>query len=122
MADKIGLAVAGCGSVAVNTYLPGLRRPALARGTELVAVFSRTEARARWAKERFGARAWFTDYDEMLAYSGGDAFVNLTPKPSPPDLGLAALAANKHLYQEKPLAASLVEAAQLIDVARQRNL
>ena len=122
MTDRLRIAVAGCGNVARNTYLPALVRPALAERLDLVAVFSRTEAKARWAKETFGAREWFTDHDRLLARDDVEAVVNLTPKPLHAELGLATLEAGKHLYIEKPIAADLVGATRLIDAAARSGL
>jgi predicted dehydrogenase len=120
--DKVRIGVVGCGNVARSTYLPGLLRSPLADKTELVAVFSRSEEKARWAKEAFGAREWYTDHDEMMARAEIDAVINLTPKLAHAELGWAALAAGKHLYIEKPMTTTMAEADALVETAGRKEL
>ena len=122
MNSKIRIGVAGCGNVARSTYLPGLLRPPLAEKCELVAVFSRTEDKARWAQETFGARECYTDHSRMLARADIDAVINLTPKPVHAELGLATLEAGKHLYLEKPMATELSAADRLVQKADEMAL
>jgi len=120
--EKVRIGVAGCGNVARSTYLPGLLRPPLSQKIELVAVFSRKEEKARWARDTFGAREFYTDHDKMLAQAEIDAVINLTPKPVHAALGLAALEAGKHLFLEKPIATSMEDADRLIQKAKEMSL
>ena len=120
--EKVRIGVVGCGNVARSTYLPGLLRSPLTEKTELIAVFSRSEDKARWAKEAFGAREFYTDHDKMLAHASIDAVVNLTPKLAHAELGLAALEAGKHLFIEKPMTTTMAEADRLVNTARRMDL
>jgi predicted dehydrogenase len=117
---KLKLAFLGAGDVAQRDYLPELHR--LAERVELVAVCSRTPERARAAAEQYGAGAWYTDYHRLLAESGADAVVNLTPIQLHAETTLAALAAGKHVFTEKPAATTTEEAARIRDEAGRRGL
>ena len=116
---RIRLAIIGCGDVAYRHYLPALEALSAQVAVEAVvdprpgAAERATDAIAGWSP---GARAYL-DLDEMLRAGGVDAAIDLTPAPLHGGVNLACLRAGLHLYSEKPLAASLVEADRLIAAA-----
>jgi predicted dehydrogenase len=120
MTSTIKLALLGCGDVAQRDYLPESHR--LAGRAEWVAVCGRSSERARDVAARYGIPAWYTSYQQMLAESGADAVVNLTPIQAHTTTTLAALQAGKHVYSEKPAATSLADAQRLRDEAALRGL
>ena len=120
VAAPVGLGVIGVGDVALRDYLPEFGR--LAGRAEVVAVASGDGGRARDAAARFaGARA-YAGYVDLLADSAVDAVLNLTPIGLHGEVTLAALAAGKHVYTEKPLAGGVAEARALRDAAAARGL
>jgi len=62
------------------------------------------------------------DFDDLLLDSELDAIAIATPVSSHHPLGLAALEAGKHVFIEKPLAASVAEAQELQRIAAARGL
>src|SRR5690606_8987313 len=58
------------------------------------------------------------DPDTLLADDSLDALVIATPAATHTELALAALAANKHVLVEKPVALSLADGRRLADAAR----
>lgn len=60
--------------------------------------------------------------DELLAHPDVDAVLNLTIPAAHAEVGMATLEAGKHLYGEKPLAASLSEADTLLTTAAAAGL
>jgi len=62
------------------------------------------------------------DFDDLLLDPELDAIAIATPVSSHHPLGLAALQAGKHVFIEKPLAASVAEAQELQRVAAARGL
>jgi predicted dehydrogenase len=120
--EKVRIGVVGCGNVARSTYLPAFQRPALAEKADLVAVFSRTADKARWAQETLGAREYYTDHAQLLASPDLDAVVNLTPKLAHARLGVETLEAGKHLYLEKPMSTRLEDADRLVAESKGRGL
>ena len=60
--------------------------------------------------------------DELIASPDVDLVLNLTPPRAHAPLVQAALAAGKHVYTEKPLAATAAEARDLVAEAQQRGL
>ncbi len=61
-------------------------------------------------------------YEDILQASDIDAVVLATPHSQHPPQALAAIAANKHVFVEKPLTLDLESARRVADAARQARL
>lgn len=72
--------------------------------------------------QRYPGIARTARFDDVLAHPGIDAVAIATPVSSHHRLAAAALSAGKHVFVEKPLAASSAEAQELIDLAEEREL
>lgn len=120
MMGRLRMALLGCGDVAQRDYLPEFGR--LRDRVDLVAVCGRTEERTRSVAERYEVRSWYTDYERMFAEVDADVVVNLTPMQVHYATTLAALSHGMHVYSEKPIATSTVEARVLLDHARRSGL
>jgi predicted dehydrogenase len=107
---KIG--ILGCGHVS-DQYLTGCR---LFEALELVACADLDIARAEQkAAEHRVPRA--CSPDELNANGDVDLVVNLTPPLAHAEASLAAIESGKHVWSEKPLAASLEDARRVMDAA-----
>jgi predicted dehydrogenase len=62
------------------------------------------------------------DVDELITSPDVDLVLNLTPPKAHAPLVRAALEAGKHVYTEKPLAATVAEARSLVAEANERGL
>jgi predicted dehydrogenase len=60
--------------------------------------------------------------DELLSSPEIDVVLNLTPPLAHVDITRQAMDAGKHVYSEKPLAPTAVEAGELLDIARARGV
>lgn len=110
------IAIVGCGFVA-DYYVATLAgHPSL----RLAGVHDRDPARAR----RFAAHHGTKVYDDLDALLADDVeiVVNLTNPRSHHEISLAAIAAGKHVYSEKPLSIELEEARSLVAAARAAGL
>lgn len=106
------LGIIGCGNVAEN-YVHGIRRfPALT----LVGCASRSPESASRLAQLHDIQA-FPTVDALLSDSSIDAVVNLTPPQAHLEVSRAALRGGKHVYTEKPLAASTADSGPLLDEA-----
>ena len=63
-----------------------------------------------------------TDFEEVLADDVVDAVCIVTPISTHYDMGKAALLAGKHVFVEKPMASSVKECDELIEIAGERDL
>jgi predicted dehydrogenase len=89
---------------------------------ELVSVVDLRPEALEKIQRRYPAVDVTTRYEDVLADDSIEAVVIATPVSSHHPLGLAALDAGKHVFIEKPLAASVGEAAALIAAAEARGL
>jgi predicted dehydrogenase len=101
-------------------FLPGLRL--LADRVEVAAITSRTRARAEAVASDWDIPAVYDDLPSMLADANLDAVLNVTPIDAHYETSMQILSAGKHLLTEKPLASSIKEADDLIEVARRQDL
>ena len=109
----------GVGDVAQRDYLPELGR--LADRVELTVSCARGAERARDVAERYSIPRWTTSYQEAVAEDDVDAVLNLTPFAVHVEVTLAALAAGKHVYSEKPLALTSGDARLIAEEAERRG-
>ncbi len=116
-ATTTGIAFVGCGFVA-DYYISTLKHhPEL----ELVGVMDRDSARATQFGTFYAVKVYPT-LPELLADSKITIVANLTNPDSHFEVSKQCLAAGKHVYSEKPLAMSLVDAHTLVELAAQRGL
>ena len=88
---------------------------------DLVAVADSRPARLEYVHNRYDRVLALADHTQLLA-SNVEAVVVATPIRSHHELTRAALLAGKHVLVEKPLAASVEEAVDLVSLAEERGL
>jgi predicted dehydrogenase len=116
----VGFAVVGVGDVAQRDYLPEFGR--LGDRAALIVACARSEERASTVAERFGFSRWTTDFRAAVTAQDVDAVLNLTPFRLHADVTLAAIAAGKHVYSEKPLAETVARAAAIHEESTRRGI
>ena len=110
--DPLRVGILGCGHVS-DQYFEGIAaRDELA----LVACADLDPARAEEKAALHGIARACTP-EELLADSEVELVVNLTPPGAHAGVSRAAIAAGKHVWSEKPLAATLAEARELVEAA-----
>jgi predicted dehydrogenase len=122
LGPKSGLARVRVGVIGCGYWGPHLIRN-LHEMTEadLLAVSDQRPDRLAYVADRYPGVELFADHRELLA-SGLEAVVIATPIHTHHALARDALMADRHVLVEKPLAASVAEAAELVRLARQRGL
>jgi predicted dehydrogenase len=109
--DPHGLGIIGLGVISAQY----LRQIATHPGIKIVAVADLNATRAAEVAAETGAEA--LEVDGLLADSRVDTVLNLTIPSAHADIALRAIAAGKHVYGEKPLAAGLDDAVRVMDAA-----
>jgi UDP-N-acetylglucosamine 3-dehydrogenase len=113
----VRLAVVGCGPVG-NLHAEAIANSPQA---ELVAVCDPDSGRRQATAQRFAARA-FEHLGELLAAEKIDAVTIATPDHLHVEPALIAMAAGCHVFCEKPLAATLADAEQIVAAAEARGV
>ena len=113
--DKVRIALIGCGGFSREVIRKGLQpSPSL----QVVACYDPDRAAAATAATTFGARLC-DSFDEALAAPGVEAVMLITPNPVHRPQTIAALAAGKHVFVEKPMANTVADCLAMIRVARE---
>ena len=112
---KVGLI--GCGNISPQ-YLTNL--PAYP-SVEVAACSDLITGKASGRAEEFGVSVVCTT-EELLANPDIDIAVNLTQPANHKDVSLAAIAAGKHVYSEKPLAVEREDGEAVLRAAREAGV
>jgi predicted dehydrogenase len=81
----------------------------------LVGIAGRDEAAVAEAAKRYGYERYYTDWRKMLENDAIDVFDNGGPNDAHAEPCIAAAAAGKHVFCEKPLARTEEEAKSMLD-------
>jgi predicted dehydrogenase len=107
-----GVGIVGAGNIS-SRYIAGLARfPQLA----VVGCADADPERSRAVEAAFGVRS-FDTVEALLASPDVDVVVNITTPLAHAEVSLAAIAAGKDVYVEKPLAATLTDARRVLEAA-----
>lgn len=112
--DRLRVGFVGCGGQATGNIYPHI---ASSPDMELVACCDLVEEKAKRNAERFGATAWYLDYEKMLDNEEVDAVFIVGHPHMHTELGIACLEKGYHVFTEKPTATNLTDAKRLAEIA-----
>ena len=114
---KIG--IVGIGSIS-GIYLENITNTF--KEIEIIGVCDLIRERAEKAVEKYGIPKLYNDMYELFQDPEVDIVLNLTRPYEHYEVSKAALLAGKHVYSEKPLAASLEEGKELMALCKEKGL
>jgi predicted dehydrogenase len=117
MLKKVRWGVLSTAQIGRNHVIPAMKAGTL---TEIVAIASRDEQRAKNAAAELGIPKAYGSYEALLADPDIDAIYNPLPNHLHASLTIQALEAGKHVLCEKPIAINAEEARQ-IEAAQART-
>lgn len=109
----------GCGEVTEKKSGPAFNE---VEGSQVVAVMSRSENKARSYAERHHVRKWYTDASELIEDPAVNAVYIATPPSSHAIFAIMAMRAGKPCYIEKPLAASYNDCIRINRISEQTGV
>ncbi|WP_422935268.1 Gfo/Idh/MocA family protein [Sinomonas sp. P47F7] len=118
MGKPLNVGIIGCGAI-VAQYLASFRR---LEDVRLVAVADLDAARAQAVAAEYGQHVRAVPVDELLGAPDVDLVLNLTIPAAHAEIALKAIAAGKHVYGEKPLAATAADARKVLDAAAEAGV
>lgn len=131
MEKRIGIVMNGVtGRIGASQHLPNVMVELMRQGVPLgngdllvpdPILVGRDEARLAATARRFGISRWTTDLDLALSSDRDSVYFDCTVTGQRFANVERALNADKHVYCEKPLAASSAEAGRLVRLAEERN-
>jgi predicted dehydrogenase len=118
---KIGYAVVGLGNLSRIAILPAFMH---CRESKLVALVSRDAKKASRLSGRFKVPVQYdaNDYRDCLADRAVSAVYVVTPPALHEEFTVRAAEAGKHVLCEKPLAATAVQSARMVEACRQNGV
>ncbi len=122
MTDRVGYGVVGAGSIGIRAALMHLSQPDVQDRTYLAAVCDPEPGRAQAAKERFGVRAAYERYEDLLADPNVDAVTLCSPIGLHYEQALKAIEAGKHIHFNKTMTTQEWEATNVINAAKAKGI
>ncbi len=116
---KVKIGVLGLGAIS-GIYLDNLTK--VFREVEIVGVYDLIPEKTKQVQEDYQIAKGYASMDELLADEEIEIVLNLTRPYEHYDTTKAALIAGKHVYSEKPLAATYEEGCDLIRLAKEKGL
>src|SRR3954466_3164609 len=98
--STIGIAIIGSGGIALANHLPGF---ALCPQAKVVALCDSNPAVLEKASQQSGIAKTYTEYQKLIEDPAVNAVVVATPNFLHAPIVIAAAAAGKHVFCEKPL-------------------
>jgi predicted dehydrogenase len=114
---SLGTGVIGCGSVFAGPYAGAIARLRSDSRVHVSAVFDVDERKRRGAAARYDVDPELSGPEAVVGRDDVDLVLVLTSMNEHGPLAKAALSAGKHVLVEKPMATSLREAAELVELA-----
>ena len=116
---KTGIGVVGCGDIS-GIYLTNLTTRFA--NTEVVGVCDLIDERAENAVKKYGIPKKYKDMHQLFADPQVEIVLNLTRPYEHHGVSMAAIAAGKHVYSEKPLGITLQEGIEIRDAAAKKGV
>ncbi len=115
---KVGIGIIGCGSVAEIAHFPSINQISEA---ELIGACDVVEKYTENAVGKWGAKAAYKDYQEMLKRDDIDLVIISSPNVYHHEQAIACAQAGKHVIIEKPFACTNYEAWDIVNTAKKYN-
>lgn len=118
MEKKVGIGTIGSGSICEIAHFPAIK---MVPEAQLIATMDVKEKFARNAAEKWGAKAWYTDYKKLLQRDDIDLVIVASPPRYHHEQAIAAVEAGKHVICEKPMAGTNKEGWEMVEAAKKQN-
>ena len=106
-----GWGLIGTGRIADDRVLPAINAY---EGNRLIGVVSRSQERANTFAKKFNAKHAYTSYDDLLKNPEVTVIAIHTPNSQHAEQAIAAARAGKHVFCDKPMATSAVDAERIV--------
>src|SRR5689334_17029964 len=116
---KIKWGIIGCGDVTEVKSGPAFNK---VKNSELIAVMRRDGDKAKDYANRHNVPKWYSDANKMINDPDINAIYVATPPSSHEEYALAAIAAGKPVYVEKPMSVNAASANRMAKAAKDKNI
>ncbi len=116
---KINWGIIGCGDVTEVKSGPAFNK---VKNSSLVAVMRRNGEKARDYASRHNVPKWYDDASKLINDDEVNAIYIATPPSSHEEYALAAIAAGKPVYVEKPMTVNFHSAIKMMNAAAEKKI
>jgi predicted dehydrogenase len=117
--EKINWGFIGCGDVTMKKSGPAFRK---IKGSDVVAVMSRSGEKAKAYAEKTGIKRWYDDAQKLIDDKEVNAVYIATPPSSHATYAIMSMKAGKPVYIEKPMAATYEECTRINYVSNEEKV
>lgn len=118
MAQPVRIGIVGCGAVMNGPYMSIIRDLRSKGKVEVTIACDVREEKRQHVRDHFGIEQFTTNFEDVVESDNVDLVLILTSMPEHSLVARAGLEAGKHVLVEKPMAVSLTEAANLVEIAK----
>ncbi len=105
----------------MHAYSYALALTMLSDKVEFVGIADDNEVRGKNALDKFGAKRYYKDYNELLAQDV-DAVIICSPNVAHKEMAVASAKAGKHILCEKPISITIADAQAMIEASEENNV
>jgi predicted dehydrogenase len=117
--NPLRIGIVGCGSVMRGPYTRQIKlMQSMGMAVEVTRACDVAPEGRQTVRERFGDIPFSDDYRTVVEAGDVDLVLVLTAMPAHGPIAKAALEAGKHVLVEKPMAVTLEQAAELVELAK----
>ncbi len=116
--EKTKIAVIGLGGIAQLVHLPILSK---LQNVQITSIADINKNRLNGIKEKYGIKACYQDYNEMLDKEEIEGVVIASPTDTHANIAIDCLKAKKDILIEKPIARNLEEAKEIQSAAKKNK-
>jgi len=120
--SAVGMGVVGAGSIGIRAALEHLSLPDVQDRVYLAAVCDPVPGRAEAAAKKYGVKAWYLSYEDLLADPNVDAVTLCSPIGLHYEQALMAIEAGKHIHFNKTMTITLAQADDVIAKAKAKGV
>ena len=118
MAQPIRIGIVGCGRVMMRPYMSLIEQLAFRGRVEVVMACDIKTEKRQLVQDKFGIKNFTINYVDVVQSDEVDLVLVLTSMLEHGPITRAALEAGKHVLVEKPMAVTLKEAAEIVELAK----
>jgi predicted dehydrogenase len=117
--SKLKVGIVGCGLIAKLRHIPAYKKM---KNVEIRAVCDLNEEIAKSTAEKFKIDQFYTDTSEMFSKEELDIVDICVPPQIHAPIAIEAMGAGSNVIMEKPMALSVKDCDNMIDVAKRNNV
>jgi myo-inositol 2-dehydrogenase/D-chiro-inositol 1-dehydrogenase len=116
---RVSIGIIGCGAIAESEHIPNILSISQAK---LVGICDINKNKLDEIGDKFNISARYVHFEELIERKDIDAVIIATPAPTHAEIVLKSLDYGKKVFVEKPIAVSIEDAENIVNLSRKVSL